>query len=347
MSEKPSTFHATCHCKTSTLSFTVPTCSLPLPTHFCHCSICRRTHGTLCTIHTPIPKPEVNLSSFTAYASSSYVVRYFCSTCGAHMLDRAKEDGKEESWCVATSLVDADEQTWSFTDHICLDGTVDGGLAGWLAEIEGKRLRMWRGKPTDEAEYEETGDWRPGPAVTLSETDSKSRQEDALVAKCHCGGVEFHISRPLPSAFTQMPASLVPADKNKWYGLTEACNSCRLVSGCAVIAWMFPLTSHITLPDGSPYRPDFGTAKIYKSSEGVERTFCGRCGAMVVYATDERGAMVDVAAGLLMADGARAEEWVEWRTGKVGWERDCRWKGMLKGLKDGLRACGGKQVGDN
>ena len=331
------TFHAACHCKASKLSFTIPTSSLPLPTHFCHCSICRRTHGTLCTIHSPIPAPTVDLSTLTAYASSSEVVRYFCSTCGGHLFDNANRKGKEESWCVSTSLVDASEETWDFHSHICLEGSGDGGAAVWVPEIGGKKVAMWKMKPTDEAEFKDTGDWKPpsSPPTAARSTSEK------LTARCHCGGVELHIARPRDSEiWSQVPVRQTPNDKTRWLGSVETCNSCRLVSGCSIVCWVFPLQSHITLADGSPYTPVFGTAKMYKSSEGVTRTFCGRCGAMCTYACEEQMGTVDVAAGLLVGEGARAEEWIDWRTGEVVWGEDCEWKGLLTGLEEGLKKYG-------
>jgi hypothetical protein len=78
--------------------------------------------------------------------------------------------------------------------------------------------------------------------------------------------------------------------------------------------------------------------KAYKSSEGVDRTFCGTCGAIVTYRCDDRPSSVDVAVGLLEADsGVRAEEWLEWRTHRLAFEEDCKWENFLHGIKEGLR----------
>ncbi|KAF2250161.1 hypothetical protein BU26DRAFT_518599 [Trematosphaeria pertusa] len=340
-----STFHAACHCKASKLSFTVPTRSLPLPTHFCNCSVCRHTHGTLCSIHAPIPPPVVDLSAYTAYASSDVATRYFCSTCGAHMFDRAKEpELDEEKWYVAASMVDAPEEIWDFHSHFNLEGTGDGGLATWLRDVGGKKLKMWTEKAVYDTGCTETGDWKPSPPAQPEST----AREEKLKARCHCGGVQFYISRPrADEAFTHMPETLTPKDKTKWYAAHDVCTSCRLLSGCAIVSWMFPEISHISLPDGSPYKPVFGTIKTYASSPGVLRTFCGTCGALVTYSCDDRPQMVDVGVGLLDAgSGARAEEWLEWRTHKVVYEEDCGWKGVLEGLKSGLRAWAEERDGE-
>ncbi|KAF2259489.1 hypothetical protein CC78DRAFT_524689 [Lojkania enalia] len=317
MVDEMNTFHATCLCKSSTLSFIVPAFSLPLPTHFCHCSICRRTHGTIAVVHTPIPDPVVDLSTFTAYRSSGKVERYFCSTCGAHMLDKADE-GYGVQWNVATSLVDAGEENWDFHAHLCLGGTGDGGSANWMAEVGGRRLKMWGEKPVD---------------------DGKGR-EDRLQVKCHCGGIEFYISRPIEDNWKDLPPSLTPRDKTKWYASSDFCNSCRLCSSLFFTSWAFPATSAITLSDGSPYRPVFGTAKAYESSKGVLRTFCGTCGALVSYSCDDRSGMVDIGVGLLRGNGVLCEEWLEWRTSKIAYAKDVIWKEISTDLQNGLRKWG-------
>ncbi|KAF2472545.1 uncharacterized protein BDR25DRAFT_392895 [Lindgomyces ingoldianus] len=338
------TLSATCLCQNSTLTFTVSATSLPLPTHFCHCSICRHTHGTLSTIHAPIPTPVVNFTTLTAYASSSRVVRYFCSTCGAHMLDRATEmeqedgDGGEGQWYVAASLVDAEEVTWNLHSHMNLASTLDGGMSIWLEEINGKKLGKWKG--SIQAQWIETGDWVPAASTTIASMKGP-KDDDRLYAHCHCRGVEFYISRPGPNSFDHLPQSLTPKDKTKWYASSDVCTSCRLCSSSFLTSWMFTSTASLRLPDGSPYKHVFGTTKVYESSPGVMRTFCGKCGALVVYACVERSQMVDIGVGLLDTEsGARAEDWLEWRTHKVSFEEDAVWKGAVEALKEGLRRWG-------
>ncbi|KAF2657747.1 hypothetical protein K491DRAFT_594416 [Lophiostoma macrostomum CBS 122681] len=351
MSSETRTFTAHCLCKSSTLSFTIPTTSQPLPTHFCHCSICRRTHGTLAAIHSPIPVPETArplLDTMTAYASSERVVRYFCSICGAHMLDKSRAsdvegEGEGEGWIwnVATSLVDAEEGVWQFTQHINVGSTVDGGLATWLPEIKSSKLATWNGNEGNETQHP-SGDWvapaRSSPGPSSGEDTSEVQ---TLHAHCHCNGISFSIQRPRSTrVFENMPSSLTPNDKTKWYASNCVCTSCRLCSSSAIFSWAFPSIDHITLSDGSAYPPThvFGTIKKYCSSPGVTRTFCGKCGAVVAYACDERPGMVDVAVGLLDAEeGVRAEGWLEWRVGRCGFEEDCGWEGVLGGLKMGMR----------
>ena len=319
---------AHCLCKVSKFSISVSNESLPLPTHLCHCSICRHTHGTLCVFHAPIQPPTVGLTSFTAYASSENVTRYFCSTCGAHMLDYAKSD---EQWYIAASAVEGPEALWKFSDHYNLGGTKDGGLSCWLSEVDGRIMKKWVTSPTNPES--ETGDWED--AVTFA---SSGPPDEKLHAYCHCKGVEFYIARPSGDVSTDLPPTLTSSDKTKWYASNDVCTSCRLASGCAICQWAFPTVSHITLADGSPYRRVFGTLKEYHSSPGISRTFCGRCGAVCAYHADDRPKMVDIAVGLFDAkSGARAEDWLEWRTHKLSFEEDVVCKGLVDGLKLGLK----------
>lgn len=309
----------------------------------------------MATMHTPIPSPDVKLESFTAYNSSEGVVRFFCSRCGAHMLDRAKKrDGEniKEQWFIATSLVDAEEEVWSFNKHIFVDSTGDGGLASWLTEISDKPLKLWRERDRVQSEFQERGDWSLGIQQDATKTGVKDHkaEEDKLRARCQCGGVDFYIARPRgEEAFKDMPPSLTPKDKKKWKASNDVCTSCRLLSGFAIVSWVFPAVDHIELKDGSPYPPShvFGSIKSYESSEGVTRTFCGTCGALVAYACDDRPQMVDIGVGLLDApSGVRAEEWLEWRIEKGSFEEDCIWPNVLASLKLGLKEWSKEQARD-
>lgn len=247
------------------------------------------------------------------------------------MLDSAHEDDGV-AWFVEISMVDADESMWKLDAQYYLASTKDGGLSAWLPEIGGSELKKWASGSTSELEY----------AQLLQTKIHPSTDETKLKAHCHCGGFEFYISPPRDlGAHQGLPSSMTPADKSKWHAVLDVCNSCRLVSGCAVIGWAFPKKSHITLVDGSPWRPDCGTLKTYKSSEGVDRSFCGTCGAVLTYTCDERPGFVDVAVGLLDAEsGVRAEEWLEWRTYGISYEEDCNWKLFRESMKSGLKSHG-------
>lgn len=330
------TFHATCHCRAASLSFTVPTASLPIPVHFCHCSICRRSTGTLFTAGAIIPKPNVDLSSLTAYKSSESLSRWFCSICGAHLFGTVRL-GDATKWFVSAPSVDAGEDVWSFAGHVFVGSTGDGGLATLMQHISGKELAMW------ETWSGRSAPWCPSNRVTHTVKRSRS---DLLHAHCHCGGVEFYVSRPTGhETFTEVDENNVREHEDKWLAIHDVCTSCRLTISTFVISWFFPSRNHITLADGAPYPANgiFGTARGYKSSARVDRTFCGKCGAAVSYVHDERPYIVDIAAGLIDAEDTRAEDWLEWRTYKLAFEDDAVWKSVRDSLKSGLQATAQKQ----
>lgn len=150
----------------------------------------------------------------------------------------------------------------------------------------------------------------PETSVDVTEAEEKSEADTAgseeLRAKCHCGGVSFSISRPREEflASPRSKGSVLSQDTSKWLVCLDLCDDCRLVDGTNLIAWMFVPVDHISPPMGNW---KIGSAKYYKSSEGVLRRFCGTCGATVFYSCDERPGIVDVAVGILRApEGALA-----------------------------------------
>lgn len=328
------TFHATCHCHFSRFSFTIPISSLPLPVHFCHCSICRYSTGTFFTAGASIPEPDVDLSTFTAYKSSEYLTRWFCTTCGAHMLASVLHKDATK-WFVSAPSVDAEEEeVWDFASHIYVGDTADGGLAILMTQIGGKEIGLWDKLAGSSAP------WHP-PELVSDTTVTQESSEDRLHARCHCGGVEFFVSRPTGNeTFTEIDENNVRKHKDKWLAIHDVCNTCRVTISTFVISWLFPSRNHITLAGDSPYPANgiFGTAKAYKSSPSVTRAFCGKCGATVSYVTEERSHVVDIAAGLLNSKDSRAEGWLEWRTYKLAYEADAVWKDVRDALKSGLQA---------
>ncbi|KAH7067177.1 hypothetical protein FB567DRAFT_616002 [Paraphoma chrysanthemicola] len=357
MSSPTQTFHATCHCRAGFLSFTIPTSHLPIPAHFCHCSMCRYINGTLMSIHAKISPPQFDKSAFTTYNFGKTCVKFFCTTCGAHMLDRVTQSKsknsevgddnegvaghgeEEEEWFIAVSLVEAEEDTWDFREHIFVQSTHDGGLATALTDIDGKHVKLWKERPVPDQDRFPRGDWTP-----KQDEARKKIHWEKLQAKCLCGGIEFFISRPNSMTFASTPPSLVPTDKSKYHGSHDACTSCRLIFSNAIVSWVFPPISALSLPDGSAYPSNglFGTAKVYKSSKDVERTFCGTCGASATYTCADRRGMVDVAAGLLRGEDGdvRVEEWVEWETGKMSYDEDAVWPGVIAAFREGLKGSG-------
>ena len=64
------------------------------------------------------------------------------------------------------------------------------------------------------------------------------------------------------------------------------CRSCRRASGAAAVAWL-------TFPRAN-FRWIRGTPRTHRSSPGVERTFCDRCGTPLTYTRDTLPGTIDV-----------------------------------------------------
>ncbi|KAI0126378.1 glutathione-dependent formaldehyde-activating enzyme [Xylariales sp. AK1849] len=335
-----------CYCKSIHYTLSLPTSSLPLPTHICHCSVCRYTHGTLCIFHAPLPSgvaPEFvapsSLDKSTAYTwSGSQSTRYFCSTCGCHMGDVSPDDG---SWVISTSLFAKTETVYEIKTHVFTESAPGGGLNDWLPRIGDRDLKIWNAK-----------DGSAAPVESKSETDSEGRER--LRAQCHCGGVSFTIPRPTEEVLSDpiLKDIVSPVDKSKWIGTLDACDDCRLTSGTHIVPWTF-----IPLDLCEPkIKPDLliGTSKTFVSSPGILRSFCGTCGANVFYSYDgrrpnEKQNIVDVSVGILRApEGVKAEKWLSWRAGSIGWEKDgIRYDADLtKSLGEGFARWSKEKYGD-
>lgn len=78
--------------------------------------------------------------------------------------------------------------------------------------------------------------------------------------RCFCGAVSFEIDTPI-----------------QWC-VTCHCESCR--RQCSA-----PMTTYIGVPDAQ-WRWTAGTPKAHHSSPGVERTFCGDCGAPLTFRSE-------------------------------------------------------------
>ncbi|KAL6234053.1 hypothetical protein BDW75DRAFT_213355 [Aspergillus navahoensis] len=339
------TLTAACHCRSVSFTLTIPTSALPLRTHICNCTICRTTHGALASFHATLPsdiKPSFIAASgpdkLTAYRHAHATsTRYFCSTCGCHIGDQMVS---EEIWNISISIFDANanEGVWTIDEHLFTGSTADGGLSALLPRIEGRELKRW--------------DTQPG-ALSISDSSFSSHgqdaEEDTLLAKCHCGGISFTISRPRDE-FVDSPASkkwIHPSDPTKWLALVDVCRDCRLVTGAHTLAWLFVAKDHITPP--LPSNLLIGTSKCYRSSKGVYRTFCGTCGATVFYTEASRLDIVDVATGLLhAADGVMLGSWAWWRTERLGYPDDGRTydRAFTDSLTEGLQGWGLKTHGE-
>jgi hypothetical protein len=270
------------------------------------------------------------------------------------MCDEAKYDGE---WFISTAVVDKAEGIFEFKNHIFVSSTKDGGLSDWVPRVDGRELKSWETHTGAGSELDVS--WKEKHKSTHKNTKS-----DRLHVHCHCNGVSFYIQRPdynSPSFKMDYPDLPMPGpeprDRNQerkegnWFIATNrskyvaqlcVCTSCRLGSGCEVVQWAFVPTSFISLPDGSPFRRLFGTLKEHNSSDNTWRRFCGTCGAVIFWQdVVERPVMLDVAVGVMDAEsGARAEDWLEWRTSKLGYEEDALNKSLVAAVRDGTRKWG-------
>ncbi|KAL2810557.1 Mss4-like protein [Aspergillus granulosus] len=346
MSTKTLTAH--CHCRSTHFTLTVPIASLPLKAHLCHCTLCRTTHGTAASFHTPLPQgvnPDFiapsSWDNLTAYLPpGSKEPLYFCSTCGCHV-GVLNPSG---IWGTSISILEGgnkENEIWVIDEHIYTErgSTGDGGIAELVPKIAGKELRVWN------PEKKGTG----LPMSTIQTTKHEEQGEDVLLAQCNCGGVSFTISRPREE-FINSPRSagwIYPTDKSKWLAVFDLCTDCRLLTGAHVNTWLFVPKDH-TNP---PVPPDlvFGTMKRYESTPGeVSRTFCGTCGATVFAYVERRSGIVDVATGILRAkDGVMLKDWAVWRTARVGFLDDgLKYdKDFSEGLDQGTREWGSRVHG--
>ncbi|KAM7183106.1 DUF636 domain protein [Naviculisporaceae sp. PSN 640] len=216
------------------------------------------------------------------------------------------------------------------------------GLYNWLPAIGSRPLHIWN-PPDDSPDF-------PISALPTPEKRFNEAREEVLLAECHCSGVSFTIPRPstvlgkstLPDGWkdlvrTYLPPSSKAGESDTWSALLDLCDDCRLVDGTHVIGWTFIPLNELHPEIKTDLR--HGTLKTFKSSSGILRAFCSVCGATVFFLNEERRwrpdsgqdqgvdsdtdyIVVDIATGILRAPGGvAAEEWLTWRTGRVGWLR--------------------------
>lgn len=319
----------------------------------CHCSNCRALTGLLAASYYLMQHEPATLDGLQLYSASPHVSRFFCKTCGAHAFAQLRSTGR---FLVASGLLEAgDTPPVKTIQHWQIKDTGDGGLStflpGWPS-VERCALEAW---------FEQiSSDDASSKASSISWNTIPSTRQDhqsQLHAQCHCGGVEFYITPPDASstqAWSPWADLLVPyhsgssdnPDDIKWWlrdGNTKylagtcACTTCRLASGFPIQTWAFVPKSNIFNIDRSPLSFDRGTMQRYNSSPGVYREFCNCCGANVFWHNAERPTVVDVSVGLLRGNGARAENWLEWATGRVSFTELAAQKDLVGLLEVGLR----------
>jgi hypothetical protein len=247
--------NATCACHAFNLQVEYPNSSLPFERSLCLCNTCRRVTGSCAVSTLPIPstqKFDPALFKLTAYTTSPLSTRYFCSTCGAHVVLHHTFDN---SWHFMSGLSDRLDGIVKWTGFEWLEDTLDGGISVWLKAI----------KDSDGTEIPLKNWLRYDSGQPISEDGLKalSKKKDKtptkrLHAQCHCGGVKFHITRPdefSKNARSPFPDLMIPyhlqssgtpsenlnnetwwlqADGTKYLAGTCACTSCRVASGLVI-----------------------------------------------------------------------------------------------------------------
>ncbi|KAM0192598.1 hypothetical protein ACHAPI_008181 [Fusarium lateritium] len=313
------TLEAKCYCGSVHFTIDVPVSKLPLLTHLCHCSLCRYGSGAPCIFHAPLPKgldldfvEPSSKRNMTSYGISGNEKAWnFCSTCGCHIASRGPPGSV--SWTVASSIFINAGDYFDIRKHIFSKSTKDGGMAEALTHIDGKEFIDWN--PPDDS---------PEAKIVENEAEVGEDAKERLRVECECKGVSFTIPRPSQAVQEDKYYSQFVShrDNKKWYATFDACDDCRIVNGTSVVGWTF-----VPLSVCEPRIEDdllIGTAKTYKSSDNVVRSFCGTCGATVFYShVDRRPSedhhVVDLATGIIRApEGVMAENWLTWRA-RLAW----------------------------
>ena len=270
-----------------------------------------------------------------------------------------EHDQRTNLWAVSTGVLKSFDGIVRLAEHVFIHDTADGGLSVWLAATGDEQLKRFS---------------RGSSSVEINDVNPPPQQSDAasLHAHCDCKGVEFYVSRPSAQSrqtSAAWPDALVPfhveerpsrsepwwlrAGETKYFASTCVCNSCRLAIGNSEIQqWAFIPKVNLSLSSDAmtPMSMDLGTIKWYRSSAGARRGFCRECGATIFWLGDDRPTLIDVSVGLLEADeGARAETWLEWHTGRVSYREDAidRAHHLTRELEEGLKAWGVRTYGED
>ena len=353
---------ARCHCGALTASSTFPRSSLPIPLHLCSCTNCRYASGLLAITSLSFKRPITLSGPYTRYdpladPSSGYAW-CFCPTCGTPIREETKDPNTHSLTGGTLDPKDLPEDAIDFRGCVLTVTAADGGMAVWFDESVAK----WE---LNEEGGKKGGDWKPNPK-RKEPKQPKREDRDRLRCECHCGGVRFEITRPgaaeetlkVAEKSTQPGREGQEVSKEKWWVRSDGtkyaaclctCNSCRLTAGFDVQSWAFVPRANIVYEGTDRALPfplkdgDLGSLKRYESSKGISRFFCGKCGAKVLFQEDQNPGLVDVSVGLMRADsGARAEEWLEWRWGRVSSAADALNKPLVRKLEKGLREWGEK-----
>jgi hypothetical protein len=362
----------TCLCGQAQQEVALAADAFPVKGYLCHCDTCRWTSGMLCTTYVELASPPTSFANLTNYKSSEGMSRSFCRTCGAHLFVHEKSTGR---YWVCSGAIEHRGDVVRITHHEWVADTGDGGLAPFLTRIQQRELAAYAKDSVQQVvnfAHENGGeDAKPaGPPVrnegpTLPTPFLRPRKK--VHARCHCGDVEYYVTPPgelSTELSSPWPDLLVPYHSGspenkrdvKWWMRAEdtkflaglcACRSCRLASGFPIQAWAFIPKANITKPDSSPVDFSLGALRQYQSSPGIFREFCSICGATAFWHCEERPDLIDVSVGLLRSEtGARAEDLLEWETGRVSFKEEALDQELVAALELGLKGRQSEQLNE-
>ena len=275
--------------------------------------------------------------------------RYFCGRCGCHLLGW---DGGSKTWHWAMGAKegggdgeeggDRQGEMVRLDAHIFVEDTQDGGIAGRLLSVGGRSVEAYE-RDMDERMLDESSLLRmaqEGGAELV-----EPGKHESVAVTCHCGGVDLKVRRAGYAEDKQgVGDNYIPPEKNKYIAGFCACRSCRLSNGVASLQpWMYVPPTNVKIA-ATGKRVVFGrqaedalanegtTLKHFWSSGDVCRSFCGGCGATVFYWCDDRPEVVDIAVGLVRAEGTMARRWLWWKWDKVSWAEEAVEKDVVQAI---------------
>ncbi|MCJ1360388.1 MAG: hypothetical protein MMC33_010393 [Icmadophila ericetorum] len=312
----------------------------------CQCNICRYTSGNLSitVIALPAGSKELQVNGIPKENKTSEVLsRYHCGNCGSALFEKSWSRGL--TYLSSGALTEADG-VLQIGQQIFIDDTKDGGMAAWLPGVPA--WAEWPG--SKEANYEVMSSKQAPIAVSEAEK---------LVCQCQCGGVEFKLRAASKQSmhlfklisfllFTHAPNAgsykgeefdrILKENRTKYLAGTCVCNDCRRAAGHEFQNWAYVPVENLEKMDGDPMDFSIGTLKKYQHSEKADRYFCENCGATVFWHGARQKDQIDVAVGLMRADsGARAEDWLAWRTHRLSGMPFARSKFLAEALVGGLK----------
>lgn len=294
----------------------------------------------------------VDVSRLKRYDFSKNIALFSCATCSTLLFCKGPEH--DDPLCVLVGALDPTALgTVAYEDHIFVGDTLDGGAAALLLRNgDGSAIGRWRARRAGESE-KLGADW---PAAEGRTSRAPSRPEAkagpaATRAACVCGGVGFSIRSAADLATggeaEARSAGRIEEGTGRYRALICACDQCRLFFSAELTALASVPLSHIEYASGGDQRdgrekmafpqsvaalkaavdencsrgshPALGTLRYYKSSEKVERYFCGICSASVFYATRDQPDVIQVGVGLLQSPGggALSESLLAWDYGDI------------------------------